>query len=146
MRRWFLIWSNQHQRWWGPNGCGYTPWIEDAGRYEEADAEAIVVRATLNGRLTHRVESFVDGRELSIVDEVMVPAPHLGSDRDDGSYDDEGPATEDHPAAPVRAGRGEADNAASATGAPAATGAPTQDPDAPPYTGPAFTVVREVEL
>jgi hypothetical protein len=29
----YLIWSNHHGCWWGPNGCGYRTHIADAGRY-----------------------------------------------------------------------------------------------------------------
>lgn len=29
----YLIWSNHHKAWWGPNGCGYRRHIVDAGHY-----------------------------------------------------------------------------------------------------------------
>lgn len=29
----YLIWSNEHNAWWRPNGNGYTKSIEEAGRY-----------------------------------------------------------------------------------------------------------------
>jgi len=34
----YLIWSNQHRAWWGPNGCGYTTDHAGAGRYSREDA------------------------------------------------------------------------------------------------------------
>ena len=33
----WLIWSNHHKTWWGPNGSGYRRHIADAGRYALAD-------------------------------------------------------------------------------------------------------------
>ena len=39
----FLIWSHEHRQWWGPNRGGYTPHVEMAGRYDEAEAGFIVV-------------------------------------------------------------------------------------------------------
>ncbi len=35
--RW-LIWSNYHRAWWGPNGGGYSTSEETAGRYSTKDA------------------------------------------------------------------------------------------------------------
>ncbi len=29
----YLIWSNEHRAWWGPNGSGYVPHLSQAGRY-----------------------------------------------------------------------------------------------------------------
>jgi hypothetical protein len=71
----YLIWSNQKGMWWGPNSRGYTRWIDEAGRYDEAEARRIVADATVDGKLTHRVDSYLYGTELSVVDEVLVPAP-----------------------------------------------------------------------
>ena len=34
----YLIWSHEHSAWWGPERCGYTRSIGQAGRYSEADA------------------------------------------------------------------------------------------------------------
>jgi hypothetical protein len=39
----YLIWSWEHQAWWGPNRCGYTTDVGLAGRYTEAEAGAITV-------------------------------------------------------------------------------------------------------
>lgn len=71
----FLIWSNQKGMWWRPNERGYTPIIDEAGRYDRDAAEKIVSRATLDGMLTHRCVDPVTGVERSICDEVMVLAP-----------------------------------------------------------------------
>lgn len=35
----YLIWSNHHKCWWGPNGSGYRAHIADAGHYTLADTE-----------------------------------------------------------------------------------------------------------
>ena len=37
----YLIWSNEHDAWWRPESCGYTTFIESAGRYSKAEAEDI---------------------------------------------------------------------------------------------------------
>lgn len=55
----YLIWSNHHKVWWGPNGCGYTSYVDLAGRYELADTEQWLTR----------------GCGCCIVPEVAVPAP-----------------------------------------------------------------------
>lgn len=34
----YLIWSNEHKRWWGPDFNGYEPRIENAGRYTREQA------------------------------------------------------------------------------------------------------------
>lgn len=34
----FLIWSRDHQAWWGPERSGYTNDLERAGRYESGEA------------------------------------------------------------------------------------------------------------
>jgi hypothetical protein len=43
----FLIWSIEHTAWWRPGKMGYTPHLEEAGRYGAADADAIVRRANI---------------------------------------------------------------------------------------------------
>lgn len=47
----FLLWSNNRQKWWGPNHRGYTDNIADAGRYTEADAIRCVVKSAFHGRV-----------------------------------------------------------------------------------------------
>jgi hypothetical protein len=34
----YLIWSNEHRGWWGPDERGYVRRLGDAGRYSRADA------------------------------------------------------------------------------------------------------------
>jgi hypothetical protein len=41
----YLIWSNEHGRWWAPDRRGYTAIIGEAGRYSEAEAREICARA-----------------------------------------------------------------------------------------------------
>ena len=36
-RSW-LVWSNEHEAWWGPNNCGYYADVDGAGRYTLAEA------------------------------------------------------------------------------------------------------------
>jgi hypothetical protein len=71
----YLIWSNEHAMWWRDNQRGYTQYIEEAGRYERAEAVAIVRRASLDGRLGVRREDPVTGFRNLILPEVMVSAP-----------------------------------------------------------------------
>jgi len=44
MARW-VVWSEEHHQWWGPGGFGHTPSLRLAGRYTEAEAEAIAYKA-----------------------------------------------------------------------------------------------------
>lgn len=37
----YLIWSNEHGGWWGPNRHGYTRKLREAGRYDRAVAMEI---------------------------------------------------------------------------------------------------------
>lgn len=55
----WLIWSNHHKAWWGPDGSGYRTRIADAGRYASADT------ARWLGR----------GCGCCAAPEVLVPAP-----------------------------------------------------------------------
>ena len=34
----WLIWSDHHKAWWGPNSSGYRNHVADAGRYTQAEA------------------------------------------------------------------------------------------------------------
>jgi hypothetical protein len=43
----YLIWSYEHAAWWRPGRWGYTPELEEAGIYGQAEAEAIVARANV---------------------------------------------------------------------------------------------------
>lgn len=41
----WLVWSNEHGKWWGPNGGGYTTKRSMAGRYTLEKAADICSRA-----------------------------------------------------------------------------------------------------
>lgn len=71
MLREYLIWSNQHKSWLGPNERGYTPFQEAAGRYTFEEALKIVKTATCNGKL-ERDAWDTNGKELVVHDEVIV--------------------------------------------------------------------------
>lgn len=43
----YYIWSLEHQSWWKPGHCGYTPRIIEAGKYSEAEANKILERANI---------------------------------------------------------------------------------------------------
>ncbi len=49
MKAKYVIWSNEHAAWWGPDEVGYTPWVEEAGRYDLPTARAIVAKGALDG-------------------------------------------------------------------------------------------------
>jgi hypothetical protein len=40
-KRRYVIWSHEHVAWWKPNRSGYTPVLEDAGRYTMEEAADI---------------------------------------------------------------------------------------------------------
>lgn len=46
MLKW-LIWSEEHRAWWGPNHNGYVKNRKDAGRYEYTEALKIVKGANI---------------------------------------------------------------------------------------------------
>lgn len=41
----YLVWSNEHKCWWGPNRAGYVGRLADAGRYTREEAIKICVNA-----------------------------------------------------------------------------------------------------
>jgi len=43
----WLIWSIEHNAWWGPNCCGYTRSQHEAGRYNYSEALNIVGNANM---------------------------------------------------------------------------------------------------
>ncbi|TYB69690.1 hypothetical protein FXF51_05885 [Nonomuraea sp. PA05] len=70
----WLVWSNEHDAWWGPARRGYTHDVWAAGRYAETDAAVICRRAAYGWR------------EGALPPEVMVSAPE--NDQDKFSVDD----------------------------------------------------------
>lgn len=58
----YLVWSNEHQAWWGAHERGYISIISQAGRYSRAKAERICLHANAH----------LGGKEPN---EVMVLAP-----------------------------------------------------------------------
>lgn len=62
----WLIWSNHHKYWWGPEGRGYRSHIVDAGRYALADTPQWLGRGCGDCRIP----------------EVLVPAPSIELIRD----------------------------------------------------------------
>ncbi len=43
----YVIWSNEHRRFWNPAWRGYTWLLSEAGRYTKAEADAIVLQANI---------------------------------------------------------------------------------------------------
>jgi len=79
----YLIWSNEHAMWWGPDERGYTGVIEAAGRYTREAAERIRRDASVGGQLTVTRTS-ASGERLDVPPEVAVPAPPLLREQDAG--------------------------------------------------------------
>jgi hypothetical protein len=43
----YLIWSFEHNAWWGPGECGYVGDVDRAGRYTLEHAEKICLQANI---------------------------------------------------------------------------------------------------
>jgi hypothetical protein len=43
----YVIWSFEHDAWWGPARWGYTPDLANAGRYSQHEAAEIVEHANI---------------------------------------------------------------------------------------------------
>ena len=43
----YVIWSFEHDAWWGPGRMGYTSELAEAGRYTKAQADQIVAHANV---------------------------------------------------------------------------------------------------
>lgn len=39
---WWIIWDEEHKLWWGPNSCGYSADIFEAGLYTRAESNALI--------------------------------------------------------------------------------------------------------
>lgn len=46
----YLIWSNEHKAWWGPQRSGYVARVEDAGVYNQTAALQISIDAIAGRR------------------------------------------------------------------------------------------------
>lgn len=51
----YVIWSFEHDAWWRPARCGYTPDLAEAGRYSEHDAFGIVAEANRYTPIPHEM-------------------------------------------------------------------------------------------
>jgi len=56
----YVIWSFEHKAWWAPNRYGYTRLLDEAGRYTQAEADAIVADANLVPGTEHERALTVD--------------------------------------------------------------------------------------
>lgn len=72
----WLVWSNEHNAWWGPKCCGYTQEEKQAGRYSMAEAMDICEKAG-DGRMNLHPGG-------KIPPEIPVPAPELALYLKDG--------------------------------------------------------------
>lgn len=53
MKRHTLIWSFEHNAWWGPDCCGYVSNVINAGLYTEDEAKEIVLNANYAPGVLH---------------------------------------------------------------------------------------------
>jgi hypothetical protein len=67
----YLIWSNEHRAWWGPNNAGYTVDINRAGRYSR-DAAIDTCAKARDGFTAHDVPTEIPVREDDAADCVMI--------------------------------------------------------------------------
>lgn len=51
----YRIWSFEHNAWWRPKWHGYTPNIEEAGIYEEREAQSICAQANAHGKINEEM-------------------------------------------------------------------------------------------
>lgn len=68
----WLVWSNEHAAWWGPNQCDYSSTIENAGRYTLEEAIHISQMRSLTAK----------GRESGNPSELIQPSPEWIAARD----------------------------------------------------------------
>lgn len=54
---WWVVWSGEHQQWWGPDSRGYTSHLMHAGVYTREQAEAIAANPAI-GRRPNEALSF----------------------------------------------------------------------------------------
>ncbi len=57
----FVIWSFEHDAWWGPDECGYVDDLARAGRYDSATAGRIVVNSVFLDEVAI-IESIAEGK------------------------------------------------------------------------------------
>ncbi len=47
----YVIWSHEHHQWWRPDAMGYTPNLEEAGRYTREEAYKPVLNDVHNNEI-----------------------------------------------------------------------------------------------
>lgn len=68
----YVIWSNEHRAFWGPNWCGYVELFADAGLYTREQADKILEQSWCpgsycchNGTLPHEVALHIIGQSAT---------------------------------------------------------------------------------
>lgn len=75
----FLIWSNVYRRWWRPGQRGYTSFIEEAGRYTEAEARRLARDSTADGCNTVEAVDLATGERYRQLPDWAVVAPEFAA-------------------------------------------------------------------
>lgn len=73
----YLVWSNEHRCWWSPNRQGYTHKVEEAGRYDRAEAIKI---SRGRGWPSTRIPDEVPVREVDAIECLLKTANHTKED------------------------------------------------------------------
>lgn len=79
----YLVWSNEHNAWWGPGRCGYSPGLIGAGKYSREQALKICRDAIPTAGHLRRISEipvrFADVSEFT--KGAMLPAVIMQGDR-----------------------------------------------------------------
>lgn len=70
--RWYLIWSNEHEGWWGSSEVGYVENHKIAGRYTHGQAKMICDRANIGSPMNEPNEVCIP--EWAVAADVHAPS------------------------------------------------------------------------
>jgi hypothetical protein len=82
----YVIWSFEHEAWWAPDRCGYTEFLDQAGRYGDAEAHQIVRDANV----VRREEMLFTVETAKVMQVLAVKAWMRTASRDQQRQDPEG--------------------------------------------------------
>jgi hypothetical protein len=79
----YLVWSIEHDMWWRPDWQGYTPMIEEAGRYSLEEGRKILARANL----VSVNECLIPVASVATLAYIIADAPRVPCDECEGRGD-----------------------------------------------------------
>jgi hypothetical protein len=74
----WLIWSNEHGKWWRPREAGYTFLIEQAGRYTRSRVDQIIRDSNYGGNINEMAVLAHEALDLIVADMPQAEALALG--------------------------------------------------------------------